>query len=198
MLRVILRLPSNQQLDYHPGQYIDVIGKDGMRRSYSIANAPAVEKLIELHIRQVATGAMSRYWFEEAKVNELLRFSRPLGTFFIRDVSGLNLILLATGTGMAPIKATLEGMAAGPKEDLPSSISVCWGGRVPQDPAKKLLTTLSLNSVLYFSMKPFEVCPTSGGQFSTRRFSFTASRLQRMQLWGVSLETLLFAMIACL
>ena len=133
VLRVILRLPSNQQLDYHPGQYIDVIGKDGLRRSYSIANAPAVEKLIELHIRQVATGAMSRYWFEEAKVNELLRFSEPLGTFFIRDVSGLNLILLATGTGMAPIKAILEGMAAGPKEDLPSSISVYWGGRVPQD-----------------------------------------------------------------
>lgn len=133
VLRVTLRLPPNQQLDYHPGQYIDVIGKDGLRRSYSVANAPAVDKSIELHIRQVPGGAMSRYWFEEAKTNDLLRLTGPLGTFFLRDVTGLDLVLLATGTGMAPIKAILEGMAAGPEEILPRSISVYWGGRIPQD-----------------------------------------------------------------
>jgi len=133
VLRVILRLPPNQQLDYHPGQYIDVIGKGGLRRSYSVANAPASDKSIELHIRHVPDGAMSRYWFEEAKINDLLRFTGPLGTFFLRDISGLDLILLATGTGMAPIKAMLEGMAAGLQVRLPRSISVYWGGRVPQD-----------------------------------------------------------------
>lgn len=133
VLRVVLRLPPNQQFDYHPGQYIDVIGKDGLRRSYSIANVPDADKLIELHIRQVPEGAMSRYWFEEAQTNDLLRLYGPLGTFFLRDVSGLDLILLATGTGMAPIKAMLEGMAAGPKESLPRSIHVYWGGRVAQD-----------------------------------------------------------------
>lgn len=133
VLRVILRLPPNQQFGYHPGQYIDVIGKDGLRRSYSVANAPAADNLIELHIGHMPEGAMSRYWFEEAKTNDLLRLNGPLGTFFLRDVAGLDLILLATGTGMAPTKAILEGMAAGPKERLPRSISVYWGGRVPQD-----------------------------------------------------------------
>lgn len=133
VLRVILRLPPNQQLEYYPGQYIGVIGKDGLRRSYSVANAPAIDKSIELHIRQVPDGAMSRYWFEEARINDLLRLNGPLGTFFLRDVSGQDLILLATGTGMAPIKAMLEGMAAGLKERLPRSISVFWGGRVSQD-----------------------------------------------------------------
>ena len=133
VLRVILRLPPNQQLDYHPGQYIDVIGKDGLRRSYSVANAPASDKLIELHIRHVPDGAMSRYWFDEAKTNDLLRLNGPLGTFFLRDVSGLDLILLATGTGMAPIKAILEGMSSWSKERLPRSINVYWGGRIPQD-----------------------------------------------------------------
>jgi CDP-4-dehydro-6-deoxyglucose reductase len=133
VLRVILRLPPNQQLEYHPGQYIDVIGKNGLRRSYSVANAPATDKLVELHIRQVPEGAMSRYWFEEAKTNDLLRLNGPLGTFFLRDISGMDLILLATGTGMAPIKAMLEGMAAGPQERLPRSISVYWGGRTLQD-----------------------------------------------------------------
>jgi len=150
VLRVILRLPPNQRLDYHPGQYIDVIGKVGLRRSYSVANAPAADKLIELHIRQVSEGAMSRYWFEEAKTNDLLRLNGPLGTFFLRDVAGLDLIFLATGTGMAPIKAILEGMAAGPKERLPRSISVYWGGRVPQDHYwNPLETSLTLK---YFQM----------------------------------------------
>jgi len=133
VLRVILRLPPNQQLDYHPGQYIDVIGKDGLRRSYSIANAPTSDKLIELHIRHVPEGTMSRYWFDEAKTSDLLRLNGPLGTFFLRDPSGLDLILLATGTGMAPIKAILEGMGSWSKERLPRSINVYWGGRIPQD-----------------------------------------------------------------
>lgn len=133
VLRVILRLPPSQQLDYHPGQYIDVIGKDGLRRSYSIANASASDKLIELHIRHVHEGTMSRYWFDEAKTNDLLRLNGPLGTFFLRDPSGLDLILLATGTGMAPIKAILEGMGSWSKELLPHSINVYWGGRIPQD-----------------------------------------------------------------
>lgn len=133
VLRVILRLPPNRQLDYHPGQYIDVIGKEGLRRSYSVANALASDKTIELHIRQVPEGAMSRYWFEEARINDLLRLNGPLGTFFLRDVSGLDLVLLATGTGIAPIKAMLEGLAAGPLVRLPRSISVYWGGRASQD-----------------------------------------------------------------
>ena len=133
VLRVILRLPPNQVLDYHPGQYIDVIGKDGLRRSYSAANAPTIDKSIELHIRQVPGGAMSRYWFEEARINDLLRLNGPLGTFFLRDIAGLDLVLLATGTGIAPIKAMLEGLATEPLERLPRSISVYWGGRAPQD-----------------------------------------------------------------
>ena len=133
VLRVILRLPPNQQLDYSPGQYLDVIGKEGLRRSYSMANAPADHKTIELHIRQVPAGAMSRYWFEEARMNDLLRLNGPLGTFFLRDVSGLDLILLATGTGIAPIKAMLEGLVARPPGSLPRSINVYWGGRASQD-----------------------------------------------------------------
>ena len=133
ILRVILRLPPNQQLDNYPGQYIDVIGKEGLRRSYSVANALASDKTIELHIRQVPEGAMSRYWFEEARRNDLLRLNGPLGTFFLRDVSGLDLILLATGTGIAPIKAMLEGLVARAPVSLPRSISVYWGGRASQD-----------------------------------------------------------------
>lgn len=133
VLKVMLRLPPNTEFDYYPGQYIDVVGHGGVRRSYSIANAPTWDKYLELHIRQVPGGAMSEYWFGRAQVNDLLRLKGPLGTFFLRDVASMDVVFLATGTGIAPIKAMLEGLAFNNREGGPRSIAVYWGGRVPED-----------------------------------------------------------------
>jgi len=133
IVKVVLRLPPTSNFEFHCGQYIDVIGHAGLRRSYSIASAPNPEKHIELHIRRVPGGAMSEYWFEQAKVNDLLRLNGPLGTFFLRDVAGLDLVFLATGTGMAPVKAILEGLARSPQTHGARSVSVFWGGRVEAD-----------------------------------------------------------------
>jgi len=133
VVKVTLRLPPTANFEFHPGQYIDVIGHGGIRRSYSIANAPAAETHIELHIRQVPGGAMSTYWFEQAKVNDLLRLHGPLGTFFLREVEDIDLTFLATGTGIAPVKAMLESLALRSALPAPRSISVFWGGRVPHD-----------------------------------------------------------------
>lgn len=133
VVKVILRLPPSSNFDFHPGQYVEVIGHGGLRRSYSIANAPTPAKHLEMHIRQVPDGAMSQYWFEQAKVNDLLRLNGPLGTFFLRDVDGLDVIFLATGTGIAPIKAILEGFVEDPHKAQPRSVSVFWGGRVRDD-----------------------------------------------------------------
>jgi len=129
VMRVVLRLPPGSALDFLPGQYIDVIGPDGLRRSYSIANAPSLDKQIELHIREVPAGAMSRYWFQHAQVNDLLRLRGPLGTSFLRDQAGRDLVLLATGTGIAPAKAMLESLSALSDNAQPRSITVYWGGR---------------------------------------------------------------------
>jgi CDP-4-dehydro-6-deoxyglucose reductase len=132
VLRVLLRLPPSTTFTFHPGQYIDVIGRGGLRRSYSIANAPAQATLIELHIRRVVGGQMSKYWFDEAKDNDLLRLHGPLGTFFLRNVADFDLVFLATGTGIAPVKAIIEGLAQG-HSSVPRSVTILWGGRVPQD-----------------------------------------------------------------
>lgn len=131
VIKVALRLPPGSAFDYRPGQYVDVIGHGGLRRSYSVANAPAADRQLELHIRRVDGGAMSDYWFGAAKLNDLLRLHGPLGTFFLRDVAGADLVFLATGTGIAPVKAMLEGLDAQPA--APSSVTVYWGGRVPAD-----------------------------------------------------------------
>ena len=133
VLIVTLRLPPASEFNFHPGQYVDVIGPGGLRRSYSVANAPSADKLIELHVRQVDGGAMSAYWFDQARVNDLLRLQGPRGTFFLRDMAGTDLVFLATGTGIAPVKAMLDGLRIVPKTEQPASISIYWGGRTRED-----------------------------------------------------------------
>jgi CDP-4-dehydro-6-deoxyglucose reductase len=149
VVKVTLRLPPNQALSYHAGQYVDVIGFNGLRRSYSIANVTsAANPHIELHIKKVDGGAMSAYWFDTAKPNDLLRLHGPQGTFFLRDVAGLDLVLLATGTGMAPIKAILESLRTAPADAQPRSVHVYWGGRHPED---LYWDPLSLGSAIQFT-----------------------------------------------
>ena len=133
VVQVLLRLPPTSDFSFLPGQYIAVIGPNGIRRSYSLANAHSADKLLELHIRAVEGGAMSEYWFNRAKVNDLLRLNGPLGTFFLRDAVNIDLVFLATGTGIAPVKAMLQSLAAMAPGQYPKSVTVLWGGRHRQD-----------------------------------------------------------------
>lgn len=133
VIRVMLRLPPTADFRSIPGQYIDVIGPGGIRRSYSLANANTADKTLELHIRAVEGGVMSNYWFKQAKPNDLLRFNGPLGTFFLRSLDQLHLVFLATGTGIAPVKAMLESLIHIAPEQAPQSVTVFWGGRTAGD-----------------------------------------------------------------
>jgi CDP-4-dehydro-6-deoxyglucose reductase len=132
VLRAFLRLPPATKFEFYPGQYVDIIGHAGVRRSYSIANVPQSEMTLELHVQRVPGGAMSEYWFERAKTGDLLRLYGPLGTFLLREVQGQDLVFLATGTGIAPVKAILEGLAQN-VQLKPRSIAVYWGGRARED-----------------------------------------------------------------
>ena len=131
VMQIRLHLPPTADFSYLPGQYIDVIGPAGIRRSYSLANAHGTDKHLELHVRAVPGGAMSEYWFQQAKVNDLLRLNGPLGTFFLRQVAGLDLVFLATGTGIAPVKSMFEGISALSADKQPRSVTLYWGGRKP-------------------------------------------------------------------
>jgi len=133
VLRVKLRLPPTSTFSFIPGQYIDVIGINGTRRSYSLANVSFSDKLLELHVRAVSGGTMSEYWFNHAKTHDLLRLNGPLGTFFLRECANTDVFFLATGTGIAPVKAILESLIHVPEGQQPQSITVLWGGRKPED-----------------------------------------------------------------
>lgn len=133
VVEVVLRTPPASKIEYLPGQYVDMIGSDGLRRSYSIANAPREDGKLTLQIRKVENGVMSHYWFNEAKPNDLLRLEGPLGTFFLRKTKASRLVFLATGTGIAPVKAMLEQLESSPEINTYSEIDVYWGGRTEED-----------------------------------------------------------------
>jgi len=133
VVHVTLRTPPNSALVYLAGQYIDIIGKNTVRRSYSIANTPREDGKLELFIRQVPDGVLSQYWFGEAKANDLLRLEGPLGTFCLRDSSASHIVFLATGTGIAPVKAMLEALSRAPEKAAGKHIHVYWGGRTVSD-----------------------------------------------------------------
>lgn len=133
VIEVTLRFPPGQELQFLAGQYVDVIGREGIRRSYSIANAPRDDGYIVLYIKKVEAGEMSHYWFNEASKNDLLRLEGPLGTFFFRDNPPDTVAFLATGTGIAPVKAILEHLDVNPELVRGRKIQVVWGNRYPED-----------------------------------------------------------------
>ncbi|MCA3040600.1 MAG: CDP-6-deoxy-delta-3,4-glucoseen reductase, partial [Rhodocyclaceae bacterium] len=103
-----LKLPAQERMQFLAGQYIDILLKDGKRRSFSIANAPHRDQFVELHIRHVPDGQFTNYVFNDMRDRAILRFEGPLGSFFLREDSDKPIILVAGGTGFAPIKALLE------------------------------------------------------------------------------------------
>lgn len=133
VLRVRLRLPPTADFTFLPGQYVDITGPAGISRSYSLASASVQNKTLELHIRAVPGGLMSQYWFEQAQPNDLLRLKGPLGSFFLRPAADRDIVLLATGTGIAPIKAILESLPGLDASERPRSVTLLWGGRSETD-----------------------------------------------------------------
>ncbi len=121
---VKLRLPPTARFDYLPGQYVH-LSFQGVSRSYSIANAQEVSKGIELHIREVPDGEMSKKIFQNLKENDLVRLDGPVGTFFVHD-SERPVIFLAGGTGFAPVKAMVEALI---EKGSQRPIYIYWGSQ---------------------------------------------------------------------
>ncbi len=128
-----LQLPANDRLQYHAGQYVEFILRDGSRRSYSMANAPhtQVDKPgIELHLRHLPGGKFTDHVFGALKEKDILRMEGPFGSFFLREESAKPIILLASGTGFAPIKAIVEQLQSSGSQRV---AHLYWGCRSKAD-----------------------------------------------------------------
>ncbi len=127
-----LQLPANQRFQYHAGQYIEFILKDGVRRSYSMANAPTRlgnPPAIELHIRHMPGGVFTDHVFGAMKDKDILRMEGPFGSFLLRE-SSRPIVLLASGTGLAPVKALIEQLQ---DSGDPRPVALYWGCRSRRD-----------------------------------------------------------------
>jgi CDP-4-dehydro-6-deoxyglucose reductase len=125
-----LKLPANERLQFLAGQYIDFLLKGGERRSFSMANPPHADELIELHVRHVPGGGFTEHVFTKMKERDILRFEGPHGSFFLREESAKPVVFVASGTGFAPIKAIIESAL---HRGIERRMVLYWGGRRPRD-----------------------------------------------------------------
>ncbi|MDE2616538.1 MAG: CDP-6-deoxy-delta-3,4-glucoseen reductase [Burkholderiales bacterium] len=141
VMRLVLQLPANDNFQFHAGQYVEFLLRDGARRSYSMANAPhsragqptatpPVGATMELHIRHMPGGKFTDHVFGVMKEKEILRIEGPYGSFYLREDSDKPLVLLASGTGFAPLKALVEQMQ---HKGIRRTATLYWGGRRPAD-----------------------------------------------------------------
>lgn len=132
VMRVFLQLPKSQQFNFIPGQYIDILMKDGQRRSFSIANLPqqAGEEGLELHIRHVPGGHFTPKVFNALRERDLLRFEGPFGTYFLQSEAHRPIVMIAGGTGFSPVKGLVQ-QALG--DNPAQQIHLFWGARDEQD-----------------------------------------------------------------
>ncbi len=153
---VRVQLPATQPFRYRAGQYVEFILRDGARRSYSMANAPhnlGTPASIELHLRHMPGGKFTDHVFGAMKEKDILRMEGPFGSFFLREESDKPIVLLASGTGFAPIKALVEQL-----QHLGSirPVRLYWGARRLSDiylpdwlaNAKQLLPQIEVVPVL--------------------------------------------------
>ena len=133
VMAVRLQLPASDVFKYHAGQYVEFLLRDGDRRAYSMANAPHTQldtPGVELHIRHMTGGKFTEHVFSAMKEKEILRIEGPFGSFFLREDSDKPIVLLASGTGFAPIKALIEHMQ---HQGITRPAVLYWGGRRPAD-----------------------------------------------------------------
>lgn len=131
VMRIKMKLPNAQRLQFLAGQYLEILLAEGKRRAFSIASSPQSEDEIELHIRHVDGGGFTGWVFDELKERDILRLEAPLGTFFIRnDKLERPMILMGGGTGFAPLKSMLEDLLS---HNDKRPIHLFWGANIRGD-----------------------------------------------------------------
>ncbi len=130
VMQLMLRLPAAESLPFQPGQYLDVLLEGDRRRSFSIASPPHDAARLELHVRRAPGGGFSTAVFEGLPVGTLLKIEAPIGQF-VYSASDAPLLLIAGGTGFAPIKSVLRHVLEVERSTRP--LHLYWGAREAVD-----------------------------------------------------------------
>ena len=113
VVRLKLELADGDWLDFQAGQFIQVTvpGTELVRR-YSMSSTPAALPELELLIRLLPDGVMSDWLTGRAAVDDVLQIEGPYGSFFLRDHAKASHVMIAGGTGLAPIQSMLDVIRA--------------------------------------------------------------------------------------
>jgi ferredoxin-NADP reductase/ferredoxin len=104
-----LRLKPEEAFEYHAGQFINIYRNDGLIRSYSLASVPELDDHLEIHVQNVPNGQMSNWVHNKLDVGEVITISEAEGQcFYLPGHEQENLLLIGTGSGLAPLFGILR------------------------------------------------------------------------------------------
>jgi NAD(P)H-flavin reductase/hemoglobin-like flavoprotein len=131
----VLTVAPEQPLSYQPGQYVSVQTPHWPRlwRRYSIANAPRPDGTLRLHVRAIAGGLVSPALVHHVQAGDPLVLGAPDGTMTADTDSPRDVLCLAGGTGLAPIKAIIEAIIHAPARGRRREVVLYFGARRHQD-----------------------------------------------------------------
>jgi NAD(P)H-flavin reductase/hemoglobin-like flavoprotein len=130
----VLTLQPEQPMDYLPGQHVSVQTPHWPRlwRTYSIANAPRPDGLLRLHVRAVTGGLVSPVLVHQTRPGDPLVLGAPGGAMTANTRSPRDVLCLAGGTGLAPVKAIVEAIISSPAPRR-REVVLYFGGRRHRD-----------------------------------------------------------------
>ena len=130
VIELHLRLPAIERMPFLAAQYVVILPEAGNRSSLSLANAPHDDAFLQLHIRHVPGGLFTDQVFSTLKVRDILRINGPHGSFTLREESEKPMVLVAGGTGFAPIKSLVEHAF---HEACQRPMVLYWGAKAKTD-----------------------------------------------------------------
>ena len=189
VMQVWLRLPAVETMRFQPGQYLDVLLEGGRRRSFSIASPPHDSDLLELHVRRVPGGGFTERLFgaggdpragqpaagvpgagqppaaPSLTDGALLRIEGPVGQFIYRRGTS-PLLMIAGGTGFAPLKSMLRHILEDGSDNGERDIHLYWGARRPNDIYEESLALAWMRRYprFHFTAVLSESSPTEAGE----------------------------------
>ena len=127
----VLRVRTRPPLPYEPGQSVTVMTdlRPRLWRTYSVANAPTGDGVLELHVRARDGGPVSGALVRHTSVGSVLRIGPALGLMVLDPDSDRDLLMVGIGTGLAPLKALVEQVAL---DDVPRRVDLFVGARTEQ------------------------------------------------------------------
>jgi NAD(P)H-flavin reductase len=128
----VLRLAPRPPLSYLPGQSVSLESELRPRlwRYYSIANAPRPDGQLEVHVKARDGGPVSTALVRQARVGQVLRLGPPVGHLTLDTESDRDLLLVAGGTGLAPLKALVDQVA---RQGPPRRVDLFVGARIEDE-----------------------------------------------------------------